>query len=104
LQVSPTCQSALEASAGENGVSFREPCYSGSMVLDHERGLSPMEAVAVDSIPDGDGWQYEPKWDGFRCLAFKDGDRIELQSSRVNLLPAAVQRLPRRCGGSVQKS
>jgi ATP-dependent DNA ligase len=40
----------------------------------------PMEAVSVSSIPDGDCWQYEPKWDGFRCLAFKDGNRIELQS------------------------
>jgi ATP-dependent DNA ligase len=41
---------------------------------------APMEARLVDEIPDGPGWQYEPKWDGFRCLAFRDGDRIELQS------------------------
>jgi ATP-dependent DNA ligase len=34
----------------------------------------PMEAKLVDRLPEGDGWQYEPKWDGFRCLAFKDGD------------------------------
>ena len=40
----------------------------------------PMEARVVDDIPTGPGWQYEPKWDGFRCLAFRDGDRIELQS------------------------
>jgi ATP-dependent DNA ligase len=39
-----------------------------------------MEARLVDEIPTGPGWQYEPKWDGFRCLAFRDGDRIELQS------------------------
>jgi len=39
-----------------------------------------MEAKLVESIPDGEGWQYEPKWDGFRCLAFRDGDRVELQS------------------------
>jgi ATP-dependent DNA ligase len=39
-----------------------------------------MEARLVDEIPAGPGWQYEPKWDGFRCLAFRDGDRIELQS------------------------
>jgi ATP-dependent DNA ligase len=39
-----------------------------------------MEARVVDEIPTGPGWQYEPKWDGFRCLAFRDGDRIELQS------------------------
>ena len=31
-------------------------------------------------LPEGDGWQYEPKWDGFRCLAFKDGDEVALRS------------------------
>src|SRR5687767_5149213 len=41
---------------------------------------SPMEALSVDEIPNGDGWLYEPKWDGFRCLAFRDGQRIRLQS------------------------
>ena len=40
----------------------------------------PMEALLVSEIPTGREWQYEPKWDGFRCLAFKDGDSIELQS------------------------
>src|SRR3954467_9789447 len=40
----------------------------------------PMEALSVDEIPKGDDWQYEPKWDGFRCLIFRDGDSIELQS------------------------
>jgi ATP-dependent DNA ligase len=39
-----------------------------------------MEAAIVDEIPSGDHWQYEPKWDGFRCLAFRSGDKIELQS------------------------
>jgi ATP-dependent DNA ligase len=39
-----------------------------------------MEARSVDEIPTGDEWQYEPKWDGFRCLAFRDGDNIFLQS------------------------
>src|SRR6187431_1209741 len=40
----------------------------------------PMEALSVDEIPTGDDWQYEPKWDGFRCLAFRDGDDVFLQS------------------------
>jgi ATP-dependent DNA ligase len=40
----------------------------------------PMEAQSVDEIPIGKEWQYEPKWDGFRCLIFRDGDKIELQS------------------------
>ncbi len=40
----------------------------------------PMEAKLVDEIPAGDNWQYEPKWDGFRCLAFRKGDKVLLQS------------------------
>ena len=39
-----------------------------------------MEAKLVDELPTGDVWQYEPKWDGFRCLAFRDGEKIELMS------------------------
>jgi ATP-dependent DNA ligase len=39
-----------------------------------------MEARSVDEIPSGDGWQYEPKWDGFRCLAFREDDNVYLQS------------------------
>jgi ATP-dependent DNA ligase len=39
-----------------------------------------MEALLVDEIPEGPQWQYEPKWDGFRCLAFRDGDEVYLQS------------------------
>lgn len=38
-----------------------------------------MEARSVEQIPDG-AWQYEPKWDGFRCIAFKDGAEVFLQS------------------------
>jgi ATP-dependent DNA ligase len=40
----------------------------------------PMEARSVDEIPTGADWQYEPKWDGFRCLLFRDGHKVELQS------------------------
>src|SRR5437660_5804084 len=39
-----------------------------------------MEAKSLDKIPIGNDWQYEPKWDGFRCLAFRDGAEIFLQS------------------------
>jgi ATP-dependent DNA ligase len=39
-----------------------------------------MEARSADDIPVGDSWQYEPKWDGFRCLAFRDGRDVYLQS------------------------
>lgn len=43
-------------------------------------GLPPMEARLVDALPDEPGWWFEPKWDGFRCLVFRDGDSVELQS------------------------
>jgi ATP-dependent DNA ligase len=39
-----------------------------------------MEARSVDAIPKGSEWQYEPKWDGFRCLLSRDGDAINLCS------------------------
>jgi len=39
-----------------------------------------MEAQLVDELPTGSEWQYEPKWDGFRCLVFRDGKRIDLMS------------------------
>jgi ATP-dependent DNA ligase len=39
-----------------------------------------MDAQLVERIPVGPQWVYEPKWDGFRCLAFRDGDEIELQA------------------------
>jgi ATP-dependent DNA ligase len=39
-----------------------------------------MEALLVSEIPEGENWEYEPKWDGFRCLAFRDGKTVELQS------------------------
>jgi ATP-dependent DNA ligase len=40
----------------------------------------PMEARIVDTLPEGEGWQFEPKWDGFRCLAFRDDDTVALQA------------------------
>jgi ATP-dependent DNA ligase len=41
---------------------------------------TPMEAESVPELPTGREWQYEPKWDGFRCLAFRDGDTVRIQS------------------------
>ena len=40
----------------------------------------PMEAKSAERIPGGGGWLYEPKWDGFRCLAFRKGRQVLLQS------------------------
>jgi ATP-dependent DNA ligase len=42
--------------------------------------LTAMEARSVDTIPRGDEWQYEPKWDGFRCLLSREGDKVDLRS------------------------
>ena len=42
--------------------------------------LSPMLAKAAKALPEGRPWLYEPKWDGFRCIVFRDGDEIELGS------------------------
>jgi ATP-dependent DNA ligase len=42
--------------------------------------LSPMEAKLVDEVPREPGWWFEPKWDGFRCLAFRDGDEVALKA------------------------
>jgi ATP-dependent DNA ligase len=39
-----------------------------------------MEARVVDELPVGPQWQYEPKWDGFRCLCFREGESVELRS------------------------
>jgi len=58
---------------------------------------APMEAQSVEEIPVGPEWQYEPKWDGFRCLAFRDGRKIELQSksgqSLTRYFPEIVEAL-----------
>ena len=42
--------------------------------------IAPMLSSAADALPDGDGWQFEPKWDGFRTLVFRDGEEVLLQS------------------------
>src|SRR5215831_9730787 len=50
------------------------------MTLPIKQPYEPMEAKSVEKLPAGADWQYEPKWDGFRCIAFRDGDRVDLQS------------------------
>jgi len=47
----------------------------------------------VSEIPEGDNWEYEPKWDGFRCLAFRDGKKVELQSKSGQPLSATFRKL-----------
>src|SRR5688572_29963387 len=50
------------------------------MTLPIQPPFMPMEAKIAKVLPKGAEWQYEPKWDGFRCLAFRDGGDVELQS------------------------
>jgi len=42
--------------------------------------VAPMEARTALALPEGVGWQYEPKWDGFRCIAFRAGEAVELRA------------------------
>ncbi|MFF5263668.1 ATP-dependent DNA ligase [Actinomadura viridis] len=66
--------------------------------------LSPMLAKAVKTMPKGDVL-YEPKWDGFRCIVFRDGDEVELSSRGErpltryfpDLVEAVKRELPERC-------
>jgi ATP-dependent DNA ligase len=67
--------------------------------------LAPMLSAAADALPAGPGWQFEPKWDGFRTLVFRDGDEILLQSRDEKpmnryfpeLLAPLARTLPPRC-------
>lgn len=49
-------------------------------------GFAPMEAKLAAALPDGEGWRFEPKWDGFRCIAFREGNAIMLQSKGMKPL------------------
>jgi ATP-dependent DNA ligase len=65
----------------------------------------PMLAKRVDALPEGDGWIFEPKWDGFRALVFRDGDDLLLESRNAQplaryfpeLVEALKKGLPERC-------
>jgi ATP-dependent DNA ligase len=50
------------------------------MTLPVKLSYPPMEAEPAEELPSGPAWRYEPKWDGFRCLAFRDGRKVELES------------------------
>jgi ATP-dependent DNA ligase len=67
--------------------------------------IEPMLAKLTEAIPVGPGWQYEPKWDGFRAIVFRDGDETFIQSRDLKPLdryfpelpPALRANLPDRC-------
>ena len=64
--------------------------------------VAPMLAKAVDGVPDKAGLSYEPKWDGFRAIAYVDGDDVELDSRGSKPLtryfPELVAELRRHAG------
>ena len=70
-----------------------------------EPPVVPMLAKRVDALPEGDGWLFEPKWDGFRALVFRDGDEWFLQSRELKplnryfpeLAEPILTQLPERC-------
>ncbi len=67
--------------------------------------VQPMLAKAVKGVPRGDEYSFEPKWDGFRCVLFKDGNTVELASRNTKpltryfpeVVEAARAQLPERC-------
>src|SRR3954451_24422015 len=67
--------------------------------------VKPMLAKASTTLPTGDGLFYEPKWDGFRCIVFRDGDEVELGSRNEKpltryfpeVVDAVRAQLPERC-------
>ena len=67
--------------------------------------VQPMLAKPVKSVPKDDGYSFEPKWDGFRCLVFRDGDEVELTSRNTKpltryfpeVVAAVKEQLPERC-------
>jgi len=54
--------------------------------------LSPMEAKLVSELPKDAGWQFEPKWDGIRCLAFRAGDDVEIKAKSGKSLCSGLRR------------
>jgi ATP-dependent DNA ligase len=67
--------------------------------------ILPMLAKRVSELPRGEGWIFEPKWDGFRALVFRDGDEVLIQSRDEKpldryfpeLIPPLLKQLPKRC-------
>jgi ATP-dependent DNA ligase len=75
------------------------------MALPIDPPVEPMLAQASDRLPEGDGWLFEPKWDGFRALVFRDGPKLYLQSRELKPLnryfpeleAPLLEQLPERC-------
>jgi ATP-dependent DNA ligase len=70
-----------------------------------EPPVEPMLSKLTDALPEGEGWMFEPKWDGFRAIVFRAGERVYIQSRDLKpldryfpeLAPALRESLPERC-------
>ncbi|HEV3472404.1 MAG TPA: ATP-dependent DNA ligase [Actinomycetota bacterium] len=71
------------------------------MTLPLEPDLAPMLAKLGNELPEGDEWSYEPKWDGFRALVFRDDDEISIQSRDQRTLERYFPELPRLLTGNL---
>src|SRR5688572_26537046 len=80
------------------------PSRPGPMALPIKLPYPPMEALSVGEVPTGDTWQYEPKWDGFRCLAFRDGAKVDLVSKSQKPLSRYFPELVRALAALKPKS
>src|SRR5262249_39105219 len=78
---------------------------SGSTGFPIAPPIEPMLAKLATELPPGDGWLFEPKWDGFRAIVFRDHDRVYIQSRDLRPLEryfpeletALREGLPARC-------
>ena len=85
--------------------SRARPGYPEFVTLPIEKSFKPMLARRLDALPEGDGHLFEPKWDGFRALLFRDGEEWALQSRSGKPLaryfpelgPPILAQLPERC-------
>jgi ATP-dependent DNA ligase len=57
-----------------------EPTSIGPVNRPFDPPIAPMLSRAADALPEGEGWQFEPKWDGFPTVVFRDGEDLFLQS------------------------
>src|SRR5829696_2309663 len=85
--------------------SARAKATLGRVALPFDPPLQPMLAKPSDGLPSGDGWLFEPKWDGFRAIVFRDGDEVYTQSRDLKpldryfpeLAAPFLAQLPERC-------
>src|SRR6266568_2190002 len=92
---------------GRGGAPPALPLYRLAMPYPLAPPIEPMLAKAAETLPEaeGGGWLFEPKWDGFRALAFRDGDDLYLQSRELKpldryfpeLRAPLLSSLPARC-------